>query len=114
MAFGPGLAIWNTSLQTRVPKVRLAELNFAGIFRPRPRRRLLGLDEGLFRQPGKVYHSRSPFLAVRTKVGHGFPEATLSVRRREALAEAIDFVHDRYWSDLEQLGSEDASLSDLR
>jgi hypothetical protein len=61
-----------------------------------------------------VRHSRSPFLAVRTKVGHAFPEATLSVRGREALAEAVDLVHDRYWSDFEQLGHEDASLSDLR
>jgi hypothetical protein len=30
------------------------------------------------------------------------------VRRREALAEAIDLVHDRYQSDLEQIGQTDA------
>jgi hypothetical protein len=68
-------------------------------------KRLLGLGEGLFRQPGKVHHSSSPLLAVRTKVGQAFPEATLSVRRREALAEAIDLVHDRYGRYLGPLGA---------
>ncbi len=48
-----------------------------------------------------------------TKVGQAFPEATLSLPRREALAKAIDLVHDRYWNDIEQLGHEDVSLADL-
>jgi hypothetical protein len=41
---------------------------------------------------------------VTTNVGQAFSEATLSLRRREALAQAIDLVHDGYWEDLAQLG----------
>jgi hypothetical protein len=51
---------------------------------------------------------------VGTKVGQAFPETTLSLPRREALAQAIDLVHDRLWEDIEQLGHEDVSLTDPR
>jgi hypothetical protein len=52
-------------------------------------------------------------LPVGTKVGQAFPETALSLRRREALSQAIDIVHDRYWDDLAHLGGEDVSLADL-
>jgi hypothetical protein len=100
MAFGRGLAIWNTSLQRRVPKLLLEEWILQALAASG-----LGRDFSAEMKGSCGARECAPLeVAVSRRLVRrpaSVPEATLSVRRREALGEAIDLVHDRYWSDLE-------------